>query len=100
MNILAKTNGFSLNFKKVVDDELTKLIRFMFQINGFIIEIPVLKEEQQIQENNQKSLAFDKSFFKLKVNQSKQKLTFGVFNDTNDLKDIIYWNLNQEVFIK
>ncbi len=76
---------------------MTKLIKFMFQMNAFIIEIPVLEKEHTKMKKNNLNQVFDGIFFKLDENQPAQKLTFGIFNETNDLNELIFWNLNPEV---
>jgi hypothetical protein len=90
---------YSLNLiflKETTTSELTKLIKFMFQMNAFIIEIPVLEKEHKKMKINKINEVFDEIFFKLDENQP-QKLTFGIFNETNDLNELIFWNLNQQV---
>jgi hypothetical protein len=69
----------------------------MFQINAFVIEIPVLEKEHKKMKKNKINQVFDGIFFKLDENHPAQKLTFGIFNETNDLNEIILRNLNQEV---
>ena len=82
---------------KTTRSELTQLIKFMFQMNAFFIEIPVLEKEHEKMKINKINQDFDGIFFKLDENQPAQKLTFGIFNETNDLNEIILPNLNQEV---
>jgi hypothetical protein len=66
-------------------------------MNAFIIEIPVLEKEHTKMKKNNLNQVFDGIFFKLDENQPAQKLTFGIFNETNDLNELIFWNLNPEV---
>jgi hypothetical protein len=69
----------------------------MFQMNAFVIEIPVLEKENKKMKKNTMNQVFDGIFFKLEENQPAQKLTFGILNKTNDLNEILLRNLNQEV---
>jgi hypothetical protein len=62
------------------NNELSSLIKLVFQLNAFLIEIPVLKDIK----NNNNVESIDKIFEKYYLNHSasKQIITFGIFNET------------------
>ena len=70
---------------------MTEIIKFLFQINAFIVEIDFLKQL----ENNQlaadiQNIRFNFEFFKHFIeHDSRMQMTFGILNETLHHEDII-----------
>ncbi len=70
---------------------MTEIIKFLFQINAFIVEIDFLKQL----ENNQLAadipkIRFNFEFFKHFIeHNNRMQITFGILNETLHHEDII-----------
>ena len=75
-------NEFIVNSTKIINffkekDELTAIIKFLVQVNAFVIHIPFLERLDSI---NLKIKRFNRNLFQ--VNELIDQVSFGIFNES------------------
>ena len=71
-------------------NEMTEMVKFMYHINAFIVEIPFLMQLQNADfKKNIQNIRFNIDYFRkfVKSSDGRLQLTFGIFNESVQIKN-------------
>lgn len=76
-------------------DELTEIIKFLVQVNAFIIHIPFL---ERLNKSNFLQKRFNRHLFQISSNNNQ--ISFGIYNETLQHVYLLNDNFNEQVNLK
>ena len=71
-------------------DEITEMVKLMYHINAFIVEIPFIMQLQNFEfKNNIQNIRFNIYYFRkfVKSSSGRLQLTFGIYNESVQIKN-------------